>query len=225
LVMANYAVNPEILKKYIPPNTTLDLWEGKCYVSLIGFMFLNTCLKGIKVPYHVNFEEVNLRFYVVREVNGELRRGVVFIREIVPKRILSFVANKLYREHYVTMPMQHEWKLVNDRLEVTYKWKKNNWHSISITALNTTLPIHPDSEEEFITEHYWGYSKLSESKTLEYRVEHPRWKILPIKSFTIEVDFKEVYGDDFSFLTSQVPDSIFMAEGSEIQVFNYRNIF
>jgi uncharacterized protein YqjF (DUF2071 family) len=225
LVMANYVVNPEILNKYLPPNTTLDLWEGKCFVSLIGFMFLNTRLKGFRVPFHVSFEEVNLRFYVIREVDGELRRGVVFIREIVPKRILSFVANQLYKEHYATMPMQHEWKAFDDHIQVTYKWKKNAWHSISVTSLNTTLPIQPNSEEEFITEHYWGFTKLSENKTLEYRVEHPRWEILPVVSFAIEVDFKTLYGGDFTFLNHQSPHSVFLAEGSEIQVYNYRNVF
>ncbi len=224
--MANYAIDPEILKKYLPANTELDVWNGKCFVSLIGFMFLNTRVKGIKVPFHVNFEEVNLRFYVKRKIVGEAsRRGVVFIREIVPKCMLSFIANKLYKEHYVTMPMQHEWQDINDGWKVEYKWKKDNWHSLQVEASNILNPIHIGSQEEFITEHYWGYSKLSENKTLEYRVEHPRWQIYPVNSFSINVDFASLYGQDFKFLNNQIPDSVFLAEGSEIQVFNNRNIF
>jgi uncharacterized protein YqjF (DUF2071 family) len=226
LIMVNYAIDPKVLENYLPANTELDIWKGKCYVSLIGFMFLNTRVKGIKFPFHVNFEEVNLRFYVKRNIEGEMsRRGVVFIREIVPKPILSFIANKLYKEHYVSMPMQHEWKQVEDAWKIAYKWKKEKWYSCEVQVSNELQPILEGSEEEFITEHYWGYSKLSENKTLEYRVNHPRWEIYPVNSYSIEVDFKALYGQDFELLNHQLPDSVFLAEGSEIQVFNYRNIF
>ncbi len=224
--MVNYAIDPKILKKYLPHNTELDFWEGKCYVSLIGFMFLNTKVKGVKFPFHVNFEEVNLRFYVKRNVEGEsARRGVVFIREIVPKHLLTFIANKLYKEHYVTMPMHHEWKEENDGLRISYKWKKEQWYSCQVHASSNLQAILPGSEEEFITEHYWGYSKLSESKTLEYRVNHPRWEVYPIHSYAVEVDFRALYGEDFGYLNQQKPDSVLLAEGSQIQVFNNRNIF
>ncbi len=226
LIMVNYAIDPQILEKYLPANTELDIWKGKCYVSLIGFMFLNTKVKRIKFPFHVNFEEVNLRFYVKRKLDGETpRRGVVFIREIVPKHLLTFIANKLYKEHYVTMPMSHEWQLGIDDLMVSYKWKKEKWYSCHVHASNSLHEILPGSEEEFITEHYWGYSKISENKTLEYRVDHPRWQVYPIKSYSVEVDFKSLYGEDFGFLNHQKPDSVLLAEGSKIQVFNYRNIF
>ncbi len=224
--MVNYAIDPKILIKYLPANTELDIWEGKCYVSLIGFMFLNTKVKGIKFPFHVNFEEVNLRFYVKRHIQGEeIRRGVVFIREIVPKPLLTFIANKLYKEHYVTMPMQHEWKEENDVLWISYKWMKEKWYSCQVQASSNLKAILPGSEEEFITEHYWGYSKLSESKTLEYRVNHPRWEVYPIQSYAVDVDFRALYGEDFGFLNHQKPDSVLLAEGSQIQVFNNRNVF
>ena len=224
--MVNYAIDPKILQKYLPPNTELDFWEGKCYVSLIGFMFLNTKVKGFKFPFHVNFEEVNLRFYVKRNVEGKsIRRGVVFIREIVPKHLLTFIANKLYKEHYVTMPMQHEWKEENDGLRISYEWKKEKWYSCQVRASSNLKSILPGSEEEFITEHYWGYSKLSESKTLEYRVNHPRWEVYPIQSYAVDVDFGALYGEDFGFLNHQKPESVILAEGSQIQVFNNRNIF
>lgn len=224
--MVNYAIDSNILQKYLPPNTELDFWEGKCYVSLIGFMFLNTKVKGIKFPFHVNFEEVNLRFYVKRNVEGDsIRRGVVFIREIVPKPLLTLIANILYKEHYVTMPMQHEWKEEYGGLSISYEWKKEKWYSCQVQASSNLKAILPGSEEEFITEHYWGYSKLSESKTLEYRVNHPRWEVYPIRSYAVDVDFGALYGEDFGFLNHQKPDSVLLAEGSQIQVFNNRNIF
>jgi len=59
LIMANYEVNPAVLGKYLPYKTELDTWNGRHYVSLVGFMFLDTKVLGIKIPFHVNFEEVN----------------------------------------------------------------------------------------------------------------------------------------------------------------------
>lgn len=219
LCMINYEVDTSILKDYLPYDTELDLWEGKCYVSLIGFMFLNTKLLGFKLPYHSDFEEVNLRFYVKRLVNNEWRRGVVFIKEIVPKPALSFVANLIYNENYVTRPMQHVWKENKATCEVAYKWRsRSGWQSFNIMAEKNLAEIIPGSEAEFITEHYWGYAKVNAKKTNEYAVFHPRWFQYKVISHDIAVDFEETYGPKFGFLTMQEPTSVILAEGSEIKV-------
>lgn len=219
LILANYNIDPVLLQKYLPANTSLDLCNGKCYVSLVGFMFLNTKVKGLSIPLHRNFEEVNLRFYVKHITpEEELRRGVVFIKEIVPKSAITFIANTLYSEKYQTMPMSHEWKL-GDNVEVTYKWKlKDKWNSVSVTTGNEQNEIALGSEAEFITEHYWGYTKVNESVTSEYGVEHPRWKIYDVRDYSVNADFGALYGEEFSFLTDATPDSIMLAEGSEIVV-------
>ena len=103
LALINYEINPEILQKYVPIGTELDLWNSKCYISLIGFMFENVKVLGVKIPFHVNFEEVNLRFYVKRFEDGKWKRGTVFIKEIVPKHAVTLVANTLYKERYQTL--------------------------------------------------------------------------------------------------------------------------
>lgn len=219
LLMANYAVDTNVLLPFLPAHTELDLWNGTCYVSVVGFMFVNTRIKGIKIPFHINFEEVNLRFYVRHNDNGEWKRGVVFIKELVPKPAITFVANTLYNEHYETVRMQHEWKTANDQLSVSYQWKKqNSWQSININTGTQKLPIAVGSEEEFITEHYWGYTRLSESKTAAYGVEHPRWDVYKTIDYTIKVDFAATYGEHFRFLNAEQPKSVFLAEGSAIVV-------
>lgn len=224
LLMANYAVDPSLLKTYVPHKTELDLWNNTCYVSLVGFMFLNTKVLGMKIPFHVNFEEVNLRFYVRHKSGNEWKRGVVFIKEIVPKQALTFVANTLYGEHYQTLPMTHAWLEDNGKLSVEYRWKQGPWHSVKTESGTALMRIEPGSEEEFITEHYWGYTKLSDSKTSEYGVEHPRWDVYPIKNYSIDVDFGKVYGDSFGFLSNEKPKSVFLAEGSEIKVLSGKKI-
>jgi uncharacterized protein YqjF (DUF2071 family) len=223
LIMANYEIDPGLLSKYIPRGTELDIWNNKHYVSLVGFMFMNTRVLGIRVPLHTNFQEVNLRFYVRYKDRNEWKRGVVFISEIVPKPVLSFVANTLYNEHYSTLPMKHEWKQGENSLIVSYQWKnKGKWNKLEVSSQPEAIPLQAGTKEEFITQHFWGYTLVNNKKTAEYHVDHPRWNIYPVKGFEIDCDFEGLYGSDFAILKRQQPASIFLAEGSEISVYNKR---
>ena len=219
LVMANYEIDPKLLINHIPAGTELDIWNGKCYVSLVAFMFVNTRIMGFKIPFHINFEEVNLRFYVRYKHENEWRRGVVFVKEIVPKPMISFVANTLYGEHYYTMPMKHKISSSLDQLQVEYFWKfRNEWNHLKVWANPEEKPILPDSEEEFISEHYWGYTKLSEAKTSQYQVEHPRWNYYQVENYDIKCNASQLYGPPFGECLSQKPLSVFLAKGSEVSV-------
>lgn len=222
LAIANYSIDPELLTKYLPAKTELDIWEGKCYVSLVGFMFLNTKMLGVGFPFHRDFEEANLRFYVRHKADGEWKRGVVFIKEIVPKPILAFIANSLYREHYQSMKMSHDWSTEGKDLRISYTWGQGQ--SLRLIADSTPTGIESGTEEEFITEHYWGYTRISSRKTFEYEVTHPRWEHYKVKEYHIDVDFGKLYGAEFEFLDQQIPSSVMLAEGSEITVENKRNV-
>jgi len=219
LAIANYAIDQEILRPYLPAGTELDIWNDTCYVSLIGFLFKNTKLLGFSVPFHANFEEVNLRFYVKYTEGDTVKRGVVFIKEIVPKFALSVVANTVYHEHYEAMPMTHRWSETEDEREVEYSWRcKNEWQVFSVKANKALSEILPDSEAEFITGHYWGYTKCNETQTNEYEVKHPKWAQYKVKEFKIAVDFAHTYGSQFDCLNHQQPVSVMLAEGSDISV-------
>ncbi len=225
LALFNYEVDAEILEKYHPAGTEIDIWNNKCYVSLVGFMFKNTKVLGLKVPFHVDFEEVNLRFYVKRFENGEWKRGVVFIKEIVPKKAITFIANTLYQEHYETQKMRHEIIENENTYTFIYQWKNNKkWNTIQLETKNVFTEIKMDSEAEFITEHYFGYTKIDEETTFEYEVQHPRWEQLEVLNHTIDIDFEKTYGNDFAFLQNTQPTSVFMAKGSKITVKNKRKL-
>lgn len=225
LALANYQVDPKVLEKYLPAKTELDSWNGVHYVSLVGFMFVNTTVLGLKIPFHVNFEEVNLRFYVKYKEGDEWRRGVVFIKEIVPRQAITFIANTLYKEHYETMEMKHLWEVSHGSRLTEYQWKlKEKWHSFKIESEDRLVEITSGSEAEFITEHYWGYTKVNERSTFEYEVTHPKWDCYPIKDYSVDVDFGVVYGDAFKNLNEQKPLSVMLAEGSEITVENKRKL-
>jgi uncharacterized protein len=219
LVMANYSVPPEILLPYLPKGVELDLFEGKAYVSLVGFMFKHTRLFGIPIPLMGTFEEINLRFYVKRKDGDTIKRGVVFINETVPYKIVAFIANKLYKEHYISIPTKSKIGETNSIKTVNFQWKpKTGWNKIAITTNNISAPMSLNSIEEFIFEHYYGYTKVSESETQEYRVNHPRWNINQVLSTDIHCDFEAMYGNDFAFLSDTEPDSVIFAEGSDVSV-------
>jgi len=182
-------------------------------------MFENVKVLGIKVPLHVNFEEVNLRFYVKRFEDGIWKRGVVFVKEIVPKHAITIVANALYNENYQTLPMRNIRTTEQNSNTFEYAWKKkNHWNSISATTKTKLIPIEENSEAEFISEHYYGYTKASDRKTVEYEVRHPKWQQLEVIDYKIDVDFKTVYGAEFAYLQHLQPVSCFMAKGSKITI-------
>lgn len=225
LIMANYSIDPKHLEKYVPKGTELDFWNGNCYVSLVGFLFKDTKVLGFKIPNHTDFEEVNLRFYVKRFENGIWKRGVVFIKEIVPKKAISFVANTFYKENYETLDMHHRHELQSEIRTVSYHWEKANKTSfMEVNAYDFSTPIEEDSEAGFITEHYFGYTKYNENTTYEYEVKHAKWNQYTIKNHKIEIDFQKTYGTDFGFLSTLKPTSVFLTDGSEIKVENKRKL-
>ena len=219
LLMVNYEVDPEILKAYLPAYTVLDLWQDKALVSMVGFLFEDTAVLGIKWPFHVNFDEVNLRFYVRHFDGKEWKRGAVFVSEIVPKHLIAIIANTLYKEHYSAMPMRHTIKPGIDETEFLYEWKlKNCWNKLGGTVSNNTESIQSGSPEEFIFEHYWGYNSWSDTMTMEYQVEHTSWQVSQVKDPVFDADIEVLYGKEFVPYLSVKPYSAFFAKGSEISV-------
>jgi uncharacterized protein YqjF (DUF2071 family) len=220
LIMLNYEVDPAILKPYTPAGTELDLWEGKALVSMVGFSFRDTRVLGVRWPFHSNFEEVNLRFYV-RYFDGKVwKRGAVFVSELVPKPAIAIIANNLYREHYRALPMRHSIAPSgSNQIQYLYEWKlKNRWNKIGATVGDELTHIEPNSAEEFIFEHYWGYNIWDATTTMQYEVEHVPWQIRPVTDSIFDVDVAALYGEAFVPYLKGKPYSAFFADGSAIGV-------
>ena len=225
LIMAQYVVKPKLLMPHLPQGVELDLFhpasgEPRCYVSLVAFLFDKVRVKGVAIPLHTRFEEINLRFYVRRrEADGSIKRGVVFIREFVPRRAIAWVAKRLYEEPYVAIPTRSELSSDSKTLTAKYGWKLGGrWHTLSAAGYLPPQAIAPGSEEEFLTEHYWGYTRRSDGSTSAYQVEHPRWQTYRLQSYEIAVDFESLYGPEFAFLSDRLVSSVLLAEGSAVTV-------
>jgi uncharacterized protein len=219
LAMLNYEVEPRMLSGFVPAGTELDSWNGKTFVSLVGFRFLKTRVFGIAFPFHCNFDEVNLRFYVRRRVGSEIRRGVVFVREIVPRRAVAIVARAFYGERYLALPMSHRIQSSDDGMALEYGWKfKGRWNAIRLATTGDAYLPEENSAEQFITEHYWGYAAARDAGCVEYQVRHPQWKVWHAGEASFEGDMGELYGKDLNDVLQRPPDSAFLAEGSAVSV-------
>lgn len=223
LAMLNYRVDPSLLTRYIPHGTQLDTWRDTTYLSVVGFLFQDTRLLGIPVPFHRNFEEVNLRFYVKRDTPSETRRAVTFIKELVPRRAIATVARLAYNEPYAALPMRHEIGPASGADAapsiVSYGWRQpSGWSELTVHPTGTATPIAEGSEAEFITEHYWGYTRQRDGSTVEYQVTHPRWRTWAVARASLVGDMAELYGPTFAEVLAAPPDSAFLAEGSAIAV-------
>jgi uncharacterized protein YqjF (DUF2071 family) len=226
LVMLNYEVDAALLKNYVPPGTELDAFQGKTLISLVGFRFLRTKLFGIlPLAFHTNFDEVNLRFYVRRRLRDENRRGVVFIREVVPRRAIALLARLVYGENYSAHPMRHTVRTVETGRVVQYEWKlKRDWCVMDAQALGAPVEPHEGSLEQFITEHYWGYSARRGGGCLEYHVSHVPWRVWPSRSAGFKGNADSLYGSELSAILHRPPDSAFVADGSPVLVFRATRI-
>jgi len=221
IAMLNYLVEPAVLAPFVPAGTELDAWQGRTFVSVVGFLFLDTRVLGLAVPGHRNFEEVNLRFYVRRHTADGVRRGVVFRKEIVPRWAVAATARLLYGENYVALPMRHEVTPAH----AAYLWRHRGiWSRLHLVPMGEPAPAAAGSEEEFVTEHYWGYSRLRGGGTVEYRVEHPRWRVWSAETAALDCNAAELYGPQFAPALAASPSSAFLADGSPVIVYRGERI-
>ena len=216
LAMLNYEIDPALLAGLVPAGTELDTWEGRTFVSMVGFRFADTRVYRVAVPFHVNFDEVNLRFYVRRRRGEEWRTGVTFVKEIVPRRAVALVARTLYNENYVRFPMRSAIAIPG---RVQYEWRHaGSWEGLSGNAVGEPVTPAPDSEEQFITEHYWGYARQRDGGTVEYAVEHVPWRVWPCEGAAFAAQVGRLYGEQFVKSLTGPPQSAFVADGSAVVV-------
>ena len=175
----------------------------------------------MSVPFHRNFEEVNLRFYVRRKANEDWRRGVVFIKELVPRKAIAFVARRFYNENYLAVPMTHQIEKLQEEIKsVFYSWHFNGSKNfLKVIVSGCAQQPAGGSLQEFIAEHYWGYVKQRNGSTLEYRVDHPRWRIWEIQTVESQCDAANLYGEHFRETFTRLPALALLADGSAVKVY------
>jgi len=220
LVFLNYEADRALVQPHVPEGTELDLLGGKSIVSVVAFRFLDARLLGVPIPFHRDFDEINLRAYVRRRVKGVWRRGVVFVRELVPRPAIAWTARLAYNEPYRAVRMRHTVALDDARGgSARYEWRQaGNWHHVASEAIGAPQPIDPESDTGFVTEHYFGYTRQRNGGTVEYRVEHPRWRVWPAHRPEFHCDVSAVYGPAWSECLQAPPFSAFVCDGAPVSI-------
>jgi uncharacterized protein YqjF (DUF2071 family) len=224
LAVVNFDVEPDILRPFVPAKTELDFWHARTFLSVVGFQFIDTRVWGLPIPFHRTFDEVNLRFYVRRKTAEGWRRAVVFVRELAPRRAIAWTARLLFGENYLTVPVRHRIDAVNGDPRavghVAYAWTLDGRRQrLEMTVAGEGRLAEPGSLEEFVIEHYWGYSGGAGRPTIEYRVDHPRWKLWPAREARFEADIETLYGERFVAALSAPPANAFLADGSAVTMY------
>jgi uncharacterized protein len=278
LLVLNFRVPQQVLAAVTPPGTEPDLYDGQSYLSIVGFRFHGTRLFGLPIPGHTSFIEINLRYYVRRYPGGTdnlrgtdnlvrprvfndgqdcpshvvgsaWRRGVVFVKEIAPRRAIGAAANWLYNENYITRPMRAGHHIADTRLalgdRLEYAWRTNtiplpfregpgegsarraqaaHWNHLSARIAAPLKPPVAGSFEEFIIENYWGYVRGRDGRTREYQVSHDPWRVAPVADVEWNCDLAATYDAPFAEYLAAPPASALVADGSPIKLFRGRCI-
>ncbi len=216
LLNLTYEAPPELLLPHVPTGTTLEVQNGRAFVSLVAFDFLHTRVRGLRIPFHINFPEINLRYYLRQ---GD-RRGVAFLKELVPRPAIAWVARGLYNEPYEAAPMQSSIELAADTfvLRHTFRYRKAR-HEILARATDSLSVPDAGSQVHFFKEHEWGYGTDRKGRTLCYQVKHPVWEVYDLQSWELSLDFGAVYGAQWAFLAAAKPCCACLAKGSRIEVY------
>jgi hypothetical protein len=214
-VFLNFGVDPQLLVGRVPAGTELDFNNGATFLSVVGFLSADTVLIGQPPIRQRLFERVQLSFYVRKRNVDDWRRGVVVVREIVPRTVAPVLAHIFVGEPLLALSMRHDLVDRGARIAVDYAWRRTSkWEGLSITAEGEVQPIAAGSDEDFIISRPWQYTALA-SRVLEYRIEHPRWRLRSAVSWKFDAD---VFGPEFTETLQGQPLSVFVADGSHIRV-------
>lgn len=220
LLFLNYVADRALVQRYVPSGTELDLLDGVALVSIVAFRFLETRLLGVPVPLHRDFDEINLRAYVRRKERGVWRRGVVFVRELVPRPAIAWTARLAYNEPYRAVRMRHHIDIRPERGgSLRYEWwERGAWHGVTGVVRGAPVPVDPESAIGFITEHYVGYTPQRSGRTVAYDVAHARWNVWPEAETTFRCAVSTVYGVDWQESLSAAPASAFLCDGAPVSI-------
>jgi uncharacterized protein len=216
LVLLTYAVPRDALASYVPPGCDLDVREGSAFVSLVAFDFLETRVLGMSWPGYRNFPEINLRFYVRQGAD----RGVCFIREYVPRRLVAWIARRIYNEPYAVAQMASTVEERVTGIRVRHELGVGGTvNTVEVVAGKPAVVPAEDSTEHFFKEHSWGFGTSRRGALVRYRVDHPVWETYPVQSWKLDWNWAAVYGQRWGFLQEAKPMSVILARGSGVKVY------
>jgi len=216
LVLLTYEVDPALVEPWLPGGVEADLVGGRALVSLIAFDFLDTRIRGRRIPGFVDFPEINFRTYV----RGGDRLGVVAIRELVPSPLAAAVGRLRFNEPFRAAPIESRTVSMGDELLVEHRWKwKDQGYFLRMTSDQTSVPAAAEAPAHHLLGRRWAYGRSRRGEPKVLRIEHPEWALRRVRTLDFDVDYAALYGPEWAVLNGKQPASTHLAVGSAVSIF------
>ena len=219
VALLNYIIPQEVIEKYLPKHTKPDLYNGNCFISLVGFQVKKLKLNDVKVPLIKDFDEIDLQIYVKHFNGASWEKGVVVISRIFDQPGLAPLTNTIFQTNYISHPSKSEVKEDQHGLEVKYSWQfDGKEQSFSVKSNNLAAPYDKGTEAAFILDRSLGFIRVTEEETLKYPVTHASWHLYTVEEYAVDVDFSRQYDPALNLLNSRIPHSVILTEGSTVEI-------
>ncbi len=94
---------------------------------------------------------------------------------------------------------------------------------VAVTGQGSARESDADGFETWVKEQPMGFNRTRGGKLTAFRVWHPAWRMYPIEDYQLSVNFRLLYGERWRFLQERTPDSVVLAEGSQIAIYPNEN--
>jgi uncharacterized protein YqjF (DUF2071 family) len=215
ILLFTFSVPRQLVESTLPPGVSCQLRGEAALLSLVSLDFQNTRVWGIPWPGLRNFTGINLRTYAVE---GE-RAGVVFVREFVSSKLIALAAKRLYGEPFESVPIRSCVTEEAERIRIERRFQRGGKdHVLYAVAAKASVSLPSDDEAHFFKERYWGFGRSHWGESTSYQLEHPIWRVHPIESWHLDIDWRKAYGETWSFLQNAQPLSVVVADGSPVRM-------
>ena len=204
------------MRAQLAPGVEPDRWNGKTHASLVALEMRDVRVRGWRIPGFTAHPQVNFRVYARHRAHP----AVVFVRELVPSRIIAAIGRLRYGEPFQTARISTRVMEGTADLTVEYRFGPGaaRYRVGVLAARDGAIPA-ATTFEHYLKERTHGCRTDRQGRVGTFRVEHPRWAVRKVMSVDYAVDFAALYGPQWDVLNHSRPVSTILAVGSNVSVY------
>ena len=188
LLFAHWAVDPALVRPYVPPGLELDCWQGEAWLGVVPFAMRGIRLRGVPpVPGTSAFLELNLRTYVT---DGR-RPGVYFFSLDAASRAAVRAARLGFHLPYFDARMSlrrgpQGWLYYSS--ERTHRGAAPGRFLGRYRPVGEPARAVPGSLEHWLTERYCLYAVDRGRRVWRGEIHHEPWPLHPAELELMQMD-------------------------------------
>jgi hypothetical protein len=184
LLFAHWPIHPALMRKAVPEQLPLDLYEGQAWIAVVPFRMSNVRPRFIPpVPWLSAFPELNVRTYV--SIGG--KAGVYFFSLEAANRIAVQIARTTFNLPYFNAEM----KLTDSGEWIDYVSRRTHANAPRAEFKGRYRPVSAPYEsqkgtlENWLTERYCLYSLDKRNRVYRGEIQHIPW---PLQKAEAEIE-------------------------------------